>query len=78
MKEQTPTLPIEGFVRWRAIRQVLPMARSTWEDGVKNGRYPPAYPLGPGMTAWLAQDIREVIAQVRRGEVPHWPPSMQA
>ena len=77
-KPEAPTLPVEGFVRFRTICQFLPMARSTWEKGVREGVYPPGYDIGPGMKGWLAMDVRETIAQIKRGEVPHWPPERAA
>lgn len=73
MKYEPVVLPADGFVRFRQIRQVLPMARATWYDGVRNGMYPPSYNLGNNMTAWLAADVHETIAQIKRGEKPHWP-----
>lgn len=78
MKNDTPIPANKRFLRFRQVRERLPMARSTWDDGVRKGTYPPAYYIGPGMTAWLESDVDEIVAQIKRGEVPHWPPHVVA
>lgn len=66
-----PTLPATGYVRLpqiigdprRDIPAVIPVSRSTWWAGVKSGRYPqPTRALGPRITAWSVDDIRQLIA----------------
>lgn len=39
------------------IPAIIPVSKSTWWQGVKDRRYPPAYKLGPRITAWKIQDI---------------------
>jgi len=68
------TLPETGFVRLRQILgdpkakppipAVFPVGTSSWWAGVKSGRYPPAYKLGPKTTAWKVEDIRALINDV--------------
>ncbi len=56
--------PQTGFVRLPEIlapRGPIPIARSTWWAGVKEGRYPKPVKLGRRITAWRAQDINELI-----------------
>lgn len=43
---------------------VLPFSRSKWWIGVKNGKYPQPVKLGPNITAWKVEDIRELIAGI--------------
>ena len=57
-------LPETGFVRLPTILEVFPISRSGWWSGVKVGKYPPAYKLSPGCTAWKATDIRELLDRV--------------
>jgi len=33
-------LPNTGFLRWKQIKQLFPVSRTVWYEGVKNGRYP--------------------------------------
>lgn len=57
-------LPETGFVRLQAIiapRGPMPISKSTWWQGVKDGRFPKPVKLGPKTTAWRVEDIRELI-----------------
>lgn len=58
------SLPDEGFVRIGQILEVLPISRSTWLNGVKSGKYPPAIKLSARVTAWDVGAIRELIAEL--------------
>lgn len=65
------TLPQTGFVRLPSIignpkadppiPPIIPVSKSTWWVGVKSGRYPKPVKLGPRITAWRVEDIRELI-----------------
>lgn len=55
------SLPETGFVRLPDILRVIPIGRSTWWAGVKEGRYPASVKLGPKITAWRVSDIRDLI-----------------
>jgi len=45
-----------------AIPALIPVSRSTWWAGVKEGRYPqPIRTLGLRITAWRVEDIRTLI-----------------
>ncbi|MFO1325437.1 MAG: AlpA family phage regulatory protein [Burkholderiales bacterium] len=54
-------LPAEGFIRLNTVLRVIPVSRSTWWQGVKDGRFPAAVKLGPRTTAWRVEDIRALI-----------------
>ena len=45
------------------IPALIPVSRSTWWAGVKSGRFPKPVKLGPRITVWRAEDIRELIHQ---------------
>ncbi len=63
MADSNP-LPETGFVRLSAIlapRGPIPVGKSTWWAGVKDGRYPRPVKLGPRITAWRVEDIRKLI-----------------
>ncbi|WP_321490664.1 AlpA family phage regulatory protein [uncultured Hyphomonas sp.] len=57
-------LPETGFLR---ISQILapagpiPVSKSTWWAGVKDGRFPKPLKLGKRVTVWRVEDIRELI-----------------
>lgn len=55
------SLPEVGFVRLPDVLKVYPVSKSHWWAGVKEGRYPKPVKLGPKITAWRVEDIRELI-----------------
>jgi predicted DNA-binding transcriptional regulator AlpA len=64
MPHDTHSLPQEGFVRLKSIIAPIgpiPVGKSTWWAGVKGGRYPKPVKLGPRITAWRVEDIRDLI-----------------
>ena len=60
-------LPETGFVRLPLVLALIPVAKSSWWQGIKEGRFPKPVKLGPRTTAWRAEDIRSLIE--------HGPPS---
>lgn len=59
-------LPETGFLRIRDIIRPhgpIPVSRSTWWQGVKDGRFPKPTKLGERITVWRVEDIRTLIAE---------------
>jgi prophage regulatory protein len=59
-------LPQAGFVRLPGIlapNGPIPVSRSTWWAGIKDGRYHKPVKLGPRITAWRVEDIRALISE---------------
>ena len=59
-----PKLPSSGFVRLPSIigpNGPIPVSKSTWWAGVKDGRFPKPVKLGARITAWSVDDIRALI-----------------
>ena len=57
-------LPPAGLLRLSDIlkpRGPIPVSRSTWWAGVKDGRFPRPVKLGPRTTAWRAADIAALV-----------------
>ena len=54
-------LPETGFLRLPAVLKVFPVSKSTWWQGIKDGRFPQPVKLGPKISAWRAEDIRGLI-----------------
>ena len=53
--------PRTGFVRLKQIlapNGPIPVSKSTWWQGVKDGHFPQPQKLGPRTTVWRAEDIR--------------------
>ncbi|WP_084679122.1 nucleoside monophosphate kinase [Methylocystis sp. ATCC 49242] len=60
-----------GFVRLSSIlapKGPIPVSRSTWWAGVKEGRFPKPLKLGPRTTVWSVEDIRALIEKISGGE----------
>lgn len=67
------SLPEAGFLRLSQIvgkpatnddpgvPAIYPISRSSWWQGVRDGRYPAPVKLGPRTTAWRVEDIRALI-----------------
>ena len=43
------------------IAPIIPVGKSTWWEGVKTGRFPKPVKLGPRITVWRTEDIRDFI-----------------
>lgn len=64
-------LPETGFLRLSQIignpkatppiPAIIPVKKTTWWNGVKNGIYPKPVKLGLRVTAWRVEDIRKFI-----------------
>ncbi len=55
------TLPETGFLRLPAILKLFPIGKSSWWQGVKDGKFPKPVKLGERTTAWKVEDIRALI-----------------
>ena len=59
-----PPLPQTGFLRLRAILAPagpIPISKSTWWAGIKDGRFPKPLKLGSRVTVWRVEDIRRLL-----------------
>lgn len=59
-----PELPATGLLRLRAILAPagpIPVSKSTWWQGIKDGRFPKPLKLGRRVTVWRVEDIRRLI-----------------
>jgi len=64
-------LPESGYLRLNQIignpksnppiHPLIPVGKSTWWAGVKSGRFPKPVKLGPRITVWHIEDIRELF-----------------
>ena len=59
-----PEFPKTGLVRLKQIlapASPIPVSKSTWWSGVKEGRFPKPLKLGPRTTVWRVDDIRALF-----------------
>ena len=56
-KKATPPIP-----------PINPVGKTAWWAGIKSGKFPQPVKLGPRTTAWRADDIRALVAELgKRG-----------
>lgn len=60
-----PVLPETGFVRLPQILSLIPISRSAWWAGIREGKFPQGIKLGSKTTVWRVEDIRNLIERSR-------------
>lgn len=55
------TVDPASLLRERQVLVLLPISRSSWWAGVREGRFPKPVKLGAHTTCWRARDILELI-----------------
>jgi prophage regulatory protein len=65
MNQPRPTLPETGFVRLPQVLSLIPISRSAWWAGIREGKFPQGIKLGNKTTVWRAEDIRNLIERSR-------------
>ena len=65
MNQPRPALPENGFVRFPQILSLIPISRSAWWAGIREGKFPQGIKLGSKTTVWRAEDIRNLIERSR-------------
>jgi prophage regulatory protein len=67
MKKMTnPEINPDRLIRLSEVLEIIPVSASTWWEGVRTGRYPPAIKLGPRLTCWRWRDILELVETGQR------------
>jgi predicted DNA-binding transcriptional regulator AlpA len=59
-------LPETGYLRLPDVLRLIPVSKSTWWQGIKDGYYPKGIKLGTRITAWRVEDIRDLIRSLGR------------
>ena len=53
-----------ALLRLPQVLNLIPVSRSAWWAGCKNGRYPKPVKIGPRTTAWKAEDIKALLRKL--------------
>jgi predicted DNA-binding transcriptional regulator AlpA len=62
--QQRVLLPA-GYLRLKDVLSLIPISKSTWWAGVRDGRFPkPTKKFGSRITAWDAKDIQCLLERV--------------
>lgn len=51
----------ESFLRLPQVLAIIPISKSAWWQGCKDGRYPQPIKLGPRTTVWRSADISTLV-----------------
>ena len=62
-------LEIESLLRLHQVLKIIPISKSAWWQGCKDGRYPKPIKLGPRTTVWKASDISAFMRQLSRSSI---------
>lgn len=54
-------IPDIGFLRLPQVLGVIPLKRTSWLNGVKDGIYPKPVKIGARSVAWRVEDIRTLV-----------------
>ena len=65
---QKPTfrnnLPEIGFIRLPEVLRYIPVSKSSWWAGIREGVYPPPVKLSERTSGWRVEDIRALIGNL--------------
>ena len=53
-----------ALLRLPQVLNLIPVSRSAWWAGCKNGRYPKPVKIGPRTTAWKGEDIKALLRKL--------------
>ena len=59
----------ESLLRLPQVLKIIPISKSAWWQGCKDGRYPKPVKLGPRTTVWKASDISAFMRQLSRSSI---------
>ncbi len=67
-QQSTPILPSTGFLRLSQVLQFVPIGKTAWYNGVKEGRFPKPIQLSTRTAVYRAQDIADLIERINQGQ----------
>lgn len=63
-----PVLPATGFLRLNQVLKFVPIGKTAWYNGVKEGRFPKPIQLSARTAVYRAQDIATLIDKISQGQ----------
>lgn len=54
----------ENFLHLPQVLTIIPISKSAWWQGCKEGRFPKPIKLGPRTSVWRSSDIAALIKQL--------------
>lgn len=68
MPNTTKQIPDIGFLRLAQVLGLIPLGRTSWLNGVREGIYPSPVKLGARSVAWRVEDIRALVDRLGGAE----------
>ena len=68
MSQFTQSISVNGFLRLPQVLALIPVSKSAWWAGCKDGRYPKPVKLATRTTAWRAEDIAALVQRLGNQE----------
>ncbi len=59
-----------GYLREPTVLKLLPISRSSWRRGIREGIYPAPVKLGSRASAWRVSQIRRLLASFSESTTP--------
>ncbi len=57
-------IPDFGFMRLPQVLQVIPVSRTTWYDGIREGRFPKGIKITGNIVGWKVSDIKNLVQKI--------------
>lgn len=54
-----------GVIRLSEVLELYPVSKSSWYEGVKNGKYPKPVKLSERSSAWYMRDIINLLEKLK-------------
>ncbi|RLB37451.1 MAG: hypothetical protein DRH12_14340 [Deltaproteobacteria bacterium] len=51
----------DRLLRLKQVLELIPVSKSTWWAGIKEGRFPRPIKLGPRTTCWRLSDVKKLM-----------------
>ena len=67
-KADTLIVPTTGFLRLKQVLQFIPVGKTAWYAGIKEGRFPKPIQLSARTAVYRAQDIAALIDKISQGQ----------
>lgn len=67
-KANTLIVPTTGFLRLKQVLQFIPIGKTAWYAGIKEGRFPKPIQLSARTAVYRAQDIAALIDKISQGQ----------
>ena len=51
---------VDRLIRLKEVLALIPISKSTWWEGVRQGKYPQPVKLGKRLTCWRLSDVLDL------------------